>query len=82
MEREAEGDRTFEGEGRAVKKPKERPWQKMKKLEVRQGARSGWWEMRVTKKDGTVVTMIGKKVAEFYSETESREVLSEGELVG
>ena len=63
-------------------KPKERKWHRMKKLEVRQGARVGWWELLVTKKDGTVVKMIGKKVAAFYSETESREVLSGAKVVG
>lgn len=40
------------------------------KLEVRNGTRAGWIEMVFTKKDGTQVKAVAKKVGKFYSETQ------------
>lgn len=37
-------------------------------IEVRQGSRAPWLEMRVTKKDGKVLKYIFKAVDQFYSE--------------
>jgi len=39
-------------------------------VKVRPGSKAGWWEMVVTKGDGTEVKMIGRKVNRFWSEKE------------
>lgn len=39
------------------------------KLELREGTRAGWIELLFTKKDGTQVKAVAKKVGKFYSES-------------
>jgi len=39
-------------------------------VEVRSGSRAPWIEVKVTKKDGTVLKYVMKKVPAFYSERE------------
>lgn len=46
------------------------PWKEWtpNKIEIRNGSRAPWIEVRVTKTDGTVVKLVMKKVPAFYSE--------------
>jgi hypothetical protein len=46
-------------------------WQAFKgKVQVRTGTRAGWVEVLLTKKDGTQVKAVMKRVGKFYSERE------------
>lgn len=45
------------------------------KLRVRPGTKAGWWEMIVTKPDGTEQKMIGRKVNRFWSEQDKGDQL-------